>query len=185
MIWSALIRTIVAGDSPRGRDGRAADCACQYGVAAAVHAGRTAVRLAGCGVVGHASGGRAVLGDDGRGGGGGRRPGGRDCGPGLRAPQVRRSHPPGAPLQPATLRFAEYVIVFTTFPEPPFSAADVLEWHLIGANLFTPPAPVRLEALEHQFDLPAQAKSHLPGRGRSPGESSLREGGTSGRHVRA
>ena len=27
------------------------------------------------------------------------------------------------------LRFAEYVIVFTTFPEPPFSAADVLEWY--------------------------------------------------------
>ena len=27
-------------------------------------------------------------------------------------------------VQPATLRFAEYVIVFRTFPEPPFSAAD-------------------------------------------------------------
>ena len=33
----------------------------------------------------------------------------------------------GNQVQPATLRFAEYVIVFTTFPEPPFSAADVLE----------------------------------------------------------
>ena len=33
----------------------------------------------------------------------------------------------GTQVQPATLRFAEYVIVFTTFPEPPFSAADVLE----------------------------------------------------------
>ena len=32
-------------------------------------------------------------------------------------------------MQPATLRFAEYVIVFTMFPEPPFSAADVLEWY--------------------------------------------------------
>ena len=32
----------------------------------------------------------------------------------------------GNQVQPATLRFAEYVIVFTTFPEPPFSAADVL-----------------------------------------------------------
>ena len=66
----------------------------------------------------------------------------RGCGPGLRAAQVRRSHPPGAPENPpgrcpqgqpgATgdpARFAEYVIVFTTFPEPPFSAADVLEWY--------------------------------------------------------
>ena len=35
----------------------------------------------------------------------------------------------GNQVQPATLRFAEYVIVFTTFPEPPFSAADVLEWY--------------------------------------------------------
>ena len=35
----------------------------------------------------------------------------------------------GSQVQPATLRFAEYVIVFTTFPEPPFSAADVLEWY--------------------------------------------------------
>ncbi len=35
----------------------------------------------------------------------------------------------GNRVQPATLRFAEYVIVFTTFPEPPFSAAAVLEWY--------------------------------------------------------
>lgn len=35
----------------------------------------------------------------------------------------------GNQVQPATLRFAEYVIVFTTFPEPPFSATDVLEWY--------------------------------------------------------
>ena len=35
----------------------------------------------------------------------------------------------GSRVQPATLRFAECVIVFTTFPEPPFSAADVLEWY--------------------------------------------------------
>ena len=35
----------------------------------------------------------------------------------------------GNQVQPATLRFAEYVIVLTTFPEPPFSAADVLEWY--------------------------------------------------------
>ena len=35
----------------------------------------------------------------------------------------------GNAVEAATLRFAEYVIVFTTFPEPPFSAADVLEWY--------------------------------------------------------
>ena len=35
----------------------------------------------------------------------------------------------GHQVQPATLRFGEYVIVFTTFPEPPFSAADVLDWY--------------------------------------------------------
>ena len=56
-----------AGDSPRGRGGRAADCACQYGVAAAAHGSRAAVRPAGRGVVGQASGGSALLGDDGRG----------------------------------------------------------------------------------------------------------------------
>ena len=56
-----------AGDSPRGRGGRAADCACQYGVAAAAHGSRPAVRPAGRGVVGHASGGGTLLGDEGRG----------------------------------------------------------------------------------------------------------------------
>ena len=35
----------------------------------------------------------------------------------------------GNQVQPATGRFAKYVIVFTIFPEPPFSAADVLEWY--------------------------------------------------------
>ena len=35
----------------------------------------------------------------------------------------------GNQVQAATLRFAEYGIVFTTFPEPRFSAADVLEWY--------------------------------------------------------
>ena len=35
----------------------------------------------------------------------------------------------GSRVQPVTLRFAEYVIVFTTFPEPPSSAADVLAWY--------------------------------------------------------
>lgn len=33
--------------------------------------------------------------------------------------------------QPATLRFAAYVIVFTTFPAATFSAAEVLEWYRI------------------------------------------------------
>ena len=61
-----------AGIRPRGgfatcRGGRAADCACQYGVAAAAHGSRAAVRPAGRGVVGQASGGSALLGDDGRG----------------------------------------------------------------------------------------------------------------------
>ena len=35
----------------------------------------------------------------------------------------------GTQLQPQTLEFAKYVIVFTTFPEAQFSAADVLEWY--------------------------------------------------------
>ena len=33
----------------------------------------------------------------------------------------------GNQVQPATLRIAEYVIVLTTFPDPPFSVADVPE----------------------------------------------------------
>ena len=43
----------------------------------------------------------------------------------IRRDAARRGHA----VQPATLRFAEYVIVFTTFPEPAFSAADVLDWY--------------------------------------------------------
>ena len=35
----------------------------------------------------------------------------------------------GKQAQPATLRFAAYVIVFTTFPAATFSAAEVLEWY--------------------------------------------------------
>jgi hypothetical protein len=34
-------------------------------------------------------------------------------------------------LRPETLEYAKYVIVFTTFPEKEFSAADVLEWYRI------------------------------------------------------
>ena len=65
-----------AGHSPRGGRGRAADCACQYGVAAAVYGGRAAVRPACRGVVGHAAGRRPLLGDHGRGARRRRRPGG-------------------------------------------------------------------------------------------------------------
>lgn len=35
----------------------------------------------------------------------------------------------GKQVQPQTLKFAQYVIVFTTFPEPAFPAAKVLEWY--------------------------------------------------------
>ena len=127
------------GHSPRGRRGRAADCAC-HGVAAAVHDGRAAVRPACGGGVGHASGRRPVL----------RRSRSRSratmaarparlragsaCSASAEA--IRLAHQKvrrdaarkGNQVQPATLRFAEYA-VFTTFPEPPFSAADVLEWY--------------------------------------------------------
>ena len=37
----------------------------------------------------------------------------------------------GKQAQPATLRFAAYVIVFTTFPAATFSAAEILEWYRI------------------------------------------------------
>ena len=35
----------------------------------------------------------------------------------------------GKQVQPCTLRFARYVIVFTTFPEPAFTASQVLQWY--------------------------------------------------------
>ena len=37
----------------------------------------------------------------------------------------------GKQPQPDTLTFAEYVIVFTTFPAATFSAAEILEWYRI------------------------------------------------------
>lgn len=37
----------------------------------------------------------------------------------------------GKQVQPQTLKFAQYVIVFTTFPEPTFPAPDVLEWYRV------------------------------------------------------
>ena len=41
----------------------------------------------------------------------------------------RQAFKKGTQLQPQTLEFAEYVIVFTTFPAAEFSAADILEWY--------------------------------------------------------
>ena len=41
----------------------------------------------------------------------------------------------GDKVEPVDLRLAEYAIVFTTFPEPPFSAADVLEWYRLRWQL--------------------------------------------------
>ena len=35
----------------------------------------------------------------------------------------------GIKLKPATFFYAQYVILFTTFPEPSFKAAEVLEWY--------------------------------------------------------
>ena len=35
----------------------------------------------------------------------------------------------GKQVRPATLRFARFVIVFTTYPAEAFPAADVLEWY--------------------------------------------------------
>ena len=78
------------GHSPRGRRGRAADCACQHGVAAAVHDGRAAVRPACGGGVGHASGRRPVLGDHGRGPARRWRPGRQDCRAGSACSASRR-----------------------------------------------------------------------------------------------
>jgi len=37
----------------------------------------------------------------------------------------------GKQVQPQTLKFARYVIVFTTFPELTFPASEVLEWYRI------------------------------------------------------
>ena len=41
----------------------------------------------------------------------------------------------GNQVQPVNLRFGEYVIVFTTLPDPPFSAADVLDWYRLRWQL--------------------------------------------------
>ena len=39
----------------------------------------------------------------------------------------RRASRKGRQVRPETQRFARYVIVFTTYPQDPFPAADVLE----------------------------------------------------------
>jgi hypothetical protein len=43
----------------------------------------------------------------------------------------RKASRKGQKLQPETLIAAEYVVVFTTFPETAFSTADVLEWYRV------------------------------------------------------
>lgn len=43
----------------------------------------------------------------------------------------KRASRKGERLKPETLLYAEYVIVFTTFPEARFTAADVLQWYRI------------------------------------------------------
>jgi hypothetical protein len=41
----------------------------------------------------------------------------------------RRASKNGQQLQPETLLYAQYVIVFTTFPESRFSATEVMRWY--------------------------------------------------------
>ena len=41
----------------------------------------------------------------------------------------KRASKKGSKLQPQTLEFAKYVIVFTTFPVAEFTAAEILEWY--------------------------------------------------------
>ena len=61
-----------------------------------------------------------------------------------RSPEdIRRAHEKiredaareGNQVRPATLRFAEYWIVFTTFPDPLFSAENVSEWYHLCAQV--------------------------------------------------
>ena len=58
----------------------------------------------------------------------------------------------GNQVQPATLRFAEYEIVFTTLPDPLFSAADVLDWYRLRQQV---------ELVFENFSVLAQL-GHLP-----------------------
>ena len=69
--------------------------------------------------------------------GGGTRVPGRVCALRKTAEAIRVAHKAlrrkaskkGQCLQPRTLEFAKYVILFTTFPQETFPAADVLEWY--------------------------------------------------------
>ena len=45
--------------------------------------------------------------------------------------RMRKASQNGRKLKEETLFFAQYVILFTTFPEDRFSAVDVLEWYRI------------------------------------------------------
>ena len=42
-----------------------------------------------------------------------------------------RAHKTGKRLQPATLEYAQYVVVFTTFPRPGFTAAEILQCYRV------------------------------------------------------
>ena len=42
---------------------------------------------------------------------------------------LRQAARKGKRVQPRTLEFARHVIVFTTFPEPAFTASEVLQWY--------------------------------------------------------
>ena len=69
--------------------------------------------------------------------GGGNRVSGRVCALRKTAEAIRVAHKAlrrkaskkGRRLQPRTLEFAKYVILFTTFPQETFPAAEVLEWY--------------------------------------------------------
>ena len=58
----------------------------------------------------------------------------------------------GRRVQPRTLEFAHHVIVFTTFPEPAFTASEVLQWYRTRW---------RVEPVFRRFRSPAQL-GHLP-----------------------
>ena len=84
----------------------------------------------------------------------------------------------GKRTQADTLRFAEYVIVFTTFPAASFSAAEILEWYRIRWQVelvfkrfkslaqLGPPAEIRRR--QRQSVAVRQAAGCAPGREADP-----------------
>ena len=58
----------------------------------------------------------------------------------------------GRRVQPRTLEFAHHAIVFTTFPEPAFTASEVLQWYRTRWQI---------ELVFKRFKSPAQL-GHLP-----------------------